>query len=432
MITLRSRLTFALSILLAVDTVCGVRALWLSQSQMVVKGDFAQVNGIRNGLFSVDVWKAHIRDIVADHVVHLKFTARQEAELQAQLETLLRTLIVQADDAMRRSRPTIKGKIGKIAYETLFDVHEFDKHVPEMARAVLQEAQRPANLAKLKEVALTQLDRYVKETRDSQSRDAAVQSILARYGASTRDEFKARAQGLIEMYRTRLQALVVIMIASFGLLLGLWWKFRAEAERHAVFFGFATASAFAILVTSLALPMIDVDARIENVDFVLLGQHLQFGDQVLYYRSKSIMQVVTTLVESGRFDSVLVGILLLAFSVIFPVLKLISSLVIVLGSVRWRAHKAVQFFAYHSGKWSMADVMVVAIFMAYSGFNGILNDRMRVLNAVAASSQMIATNQTTLQPGFILFVGFVLVGLMLSEILKRISPEREGRKDGDV
>jgi len=431
MITLRSRLTFALSILLAVDTVCGLRALWLSQRQMVVKGDFAQVSGIRNGLFSVDVWKAHIRDIVADHVVHLKFTAKQEAELQAQLERLLRTLIVQADDAMRRSRPTIKGKIGKIAYETLFDVHEFEKHVPEMARAVLQEAQKPANLAKLKEVALAQLDRYVKETRDSQSRDAAVQSILARYGASTRDEFKARAQGLIEMYRTRLQALVVIMIASFGLLLGLWWKFRAEAKSHAVFFGFATASAFAILVTSLALPMIDVDARIENVDFVLLGQHLQFGDQVLYYRSKSIMQVVTTLVESARFDSVLVGILLLAFSVIFPVFKLISSLVIVLGSVRWR-HKAVQFFAYHSGKWSMADVMVVAIFMAYSGFNGILNDRMRVLNAVAASSQMIATNQTTLQPGFILFVGFVLAGLVLSEILKRISPEREGRRDGNV
>ena len=431
MITLRSRLTFALSILLAVDTVCGLRALWLSQRQMVVKGDFAQVSGIRNGLFSVDVWKAHIRDIVADHLVHLKFTAKQEAELQAQLETLLRTLIVQADDAMRRSRPTIKGKIGKIAYETLFDVHEFEKHVPEMARAVLQEAQKPANLAKLKEVALAQLDRYVKETRDSQSRDAAVQSILARYGASTRDEFKARAQGLIEMYRTRLQALVVIMIASFGLLLGLWWKFRAEAKSHAVFFGFATASAFAILVTSLALPMIDVDARIENVDFVLLGQHLQFGDQVLYYRSKSIMQVVTTLVESARFDSVLVGILLLAFSVIFPVFKLISSLVIVLGSVRWR-HKAVQFFAYHSGKWSMADVMVVAIFMAYSGFNGILNDRMRVLNAVAASSQMIATNQTTLQPGFILFVGFVLAGLVLSEILKRISPEREGRRDGNV
>ena len=32
-----------------------------------------------------------------------------------------------------------------------------------------------------------------------------------------------------------------------------------------------------------------------------------------------------------------------------------------------KKNKLIQFFAFKSGKWSMADVMVVAIFMAYIG-----------------------------------------------------------------
>ena len=35
----------------------------------------------------------------------------------------------------------------------------------------------------------------------------------------------------------------------------------------------------------------------------------------------------------------------------------------------------VRFFVLKSGKWSMADVMVVAIFMAYIGFNGIITSQ---------------------------------------------------------
>jgi hypothetical protein len=423
MIATRSRLIFALSLLLAVDVACGARALWLAKEQRVVKGELAQVNSIRNGLFSVDVWKTHVRAIVAEHVMHLQLTTKEEADLQTHLETLLRTMIAEADTAMRRVQPTLKGKVRKIAYETLIDVQALDKHVPEMARAILREAQKPANLAKLKEAALAQLNRYVKETRDSESRSATVERALAKYGASTRDEFKARAQGLIESYQSRLRALIALMLASFVAILGLWWSLRRRGEHHAVFFAFATSITFVILGTSLALPMIDVDARIQDVDFVLLREHIQFSDQVLYYRSKSVLQVVTTLVESAKGDAIFVGILLLVFSVLFPVVKLVSSVVVLLGEARWRKHKVVQFFAFQSGKWSMADVMVVAMFMAYSGFNGILNDRMKALNVAAESWQMIATNQTTLQPGFALFVGFVLAGLALSEILKRISPQ---------
>ena len=37
-----------------------------------------------------------------------------------------------------------------------------------------------------------------------------------------------------------------------------------------------------------------------------------------------------------------------------------------------RENPVIRFFVLKLGKWSMADVMVVAIFMAYVGFNGMI------------------------------------------------------------
>ena len=69
----------------------------------------------------------------------------------------------------------------------------------------------------------------------------------------------------------------------------------------------------------------------------------------------------------------------------------------------------------------MADVKVVAIFMAYIGFKGILDTQLASLNLKTDSLASISTNETTLQPGFILFVAFVLFGLILSVILQKIT-----------
>ena len=66
--------------------------------------------------------------------------------------------------------------------------------------------------------------------------------------------------------------------------------------------------------------------------------------------------------------------------------------------------------------------MVVAIFMAYIGFNGVLNGQLKSLNFRSQTIGVIATNQTALQAGFALFLAFVLFGLALSVILKKIVP----------
>ena len=77
----------------------------------------------------------------------------------------------------------------------------------------------------------------------------------------------------------------------------------------------------------------------------------------------------------------------------------------------------------------MADVNVVAIFMAYIGFKGILDSQLTNLNMKTDSLASISTNETTLQPGFILFLAFVLFGLVLSVILQKITTLNSSKQD---
>ena len=67
----------------------------------------------------------------------------------------------------------------------------------------------------------------------------------------------------------------------------------------------------------------------------------------------------------------------------------------------------------------MADVLVVAIFMAYIGFNGIVGSQMDSLSQSAETVEIFTTNGTKLLGGFYLFLSFVVSSLLLSEILTR-------------
>ena len=205
----------------------------------------------------------------------------------------------------------------------------------------------------------------------------------------------------------------------------LWYLIRKSKVLQTPMFTLSVLLALLFLLGGLAVPMIEIDARISEIDFILIGKSIQFHDQVLFYQSKSIIDVVKILIETGKADSVFVGLLILIFSIVFPIAKLLATKIHLLGSGRWRDSKVIKFFAFKSGKWSMADVMVIAIFMAYIGFKGILDNQVVNMNTNMNNKYVasIATNQTSLQPGFILFISFVLFGLVLSVILKKISPE---------
>ena len=119
----------------------------------------------------------------------------------------------------------------------------------------------------------------------------------------------------------------------------------------------------------------------------------------------------------------IVGFLVLLFSVIFPVAKLISSLLLVFKR-KLQRNKIIQFLVFKSGKWSMADVMVVAIFMSYIGFAGIITSQLNQLENITYSIKILTTNESELQYGFYFFLGFVILSLFISQTIQKMFEEK--------
>ncbi len=95
---------------------------------------------------------------------------------------------------------------------------------------------------------------------------------------------------------------------------------------------------------------------------IKVGTVLPFiGSLELYEATQSIVQTIENLFFNQNH---LVAWLILIFSVVIPILKVVILLMVLLfKNNRWR--EPLFKFVSVIGKWSMADVFVVSIFMAY-------------------------------------------------------------------
>jgi hypothetical protein len=125
-----------------------------------------------------------------------------------------------------------------------------------------------------------------------------------------------------------------------------------------------------------------------------------------------------------------VGVLVITFSIFFPLSKIVSSFAYYFDFRHARENPVIRFFVLKSGKWAMADVMIVAIFMAYIGFNGIISSQFGQFSSAAQDLVILTTNGTSLQPGFYLFLTYTLLALFLSGLLSRAprAPERSSEE----
>jgi len=125
------------------------------------------------------------------------------------------------------------------------------------------------------------------------------------------------------------------------------------------------------------------------------------GRMYYLYQNKSILDLIKLLYTGGNF---LVAILLIFFSIVFPLIKLFSSIIIFLNPHNKSAKKFVPIVVY-MGKWSMPDVFVVSIFLAYFSTTN--------MNAGVdtASATLIGTY---------FFLSFVVLSILSGFILKKV------------
>jgi hypothetical protein len=417
----RSLLVVFGGILLAISIWSGIQVNNFSEERAEIKKDYSVLNNITYGLLSVNAWRDHMVRVVTNRIDDFEFTPEQEKALKYEVSQVLHAVINKADSLVDRKQKSLGGKLKKFAVKTLIKEEKIHAKVPEFAQTIVDELKKPKNKEKIKFLAQSKLEEFGTITYDSANDVNRSENILAKYEVSDVPSFNSNSAILLDGLQQRAYFFTYVVLGIMILFLVMWWILRNQKQLHTLLFILSVLLTFVVLFVGLTSPMIEIDARIKEMSFLLIGEKISFHDQVIFFQSKSIVDVVRILMETGKYDSVIVGALILIFSIVFPIGKLLATKLYLLGNEKWRNNKLIRFFAFKSGKWSMADVNVVAIFMAYIGFKGILDSQLSTLNMKTESLASISTNETSLQPGFILFLAFVLFSLILSVILKRIT-----------
>jgi hypothetical protein len=382
------------------------------------KNDYAELNHVKYGLFSVAEWKRQITVILAEEISKLYLSGTNERELQKHVELQLKTLIDNVDKKIREANSGTAGGWVKQSFINIFvSLEDIKKGIPEYAAAAIHEVTKSKTTGQIKAALTKQLERYVDQTFDTQD-TVQMKRILLRTGttdiASARvklNEAIATEQRLI----SREAVLLIVLSAILFALSGFTGQPLAPSR-----YLLLVMSLIMLLLAGVTTPMIDLEAKISQLSFVLIGYPIHFENQVLYFQSKSILDVFWIMITHQDLQMKFVGCLLVTFSVVFPLLKIVSSLGYYFNYRQARENPLVNFFVHKSGKWSMADVMVIAIFMAYIGFNGIIASQFGQLSAAGKDLVILTTNGTSLQPGFFLFLTYTVLALFLSGFLARV------------
>ena len=134
--------------------------------------------------------------------------------------------------------------------------------------------------------------------------------------------------------------------------------------------------ALACLIIGVITPMLEISAYSTNLTIPLkfsvpfIGE-VDIPDKVFegrmyyYFQSKSVIDLINVLLESKNY---VVAVSIFGFSVLVPFIKLTLSVLLLL-SRPFRESGLVKKTVGRIGKWSMADVFVVATFLSYLSFS---------------------------------------------------------------
>ena len=182
--------------------------------------------------------------------------------------------------------------------------------------------------------------------------------------------------------------------------------------------------AYALLFPGLTQPMLSVSGTVEKAELVEVGKALiKDSPNTPALVNNLVDMVVDSLDVSGSINAfdktrsiigtaqelyfnnhLLVAILIVLFSVIVPLVKALILLSLLLPVSR-KAKNGLLWVSNSISKWSMADVFVIAIFIAFLAGNGL------------QQSGGLVDFQASLGQGFWFFLGYCTVSILGTQFL---------------
>ena len=170
---------------------------------------------------------------------------------------------------------------------------------------------------------------------------------------------------------------------------------------------------FALLIPGITLPIYSVEIT-TRVEAAIIPDPV---DVTVYQQTRSIL---STIRELWLSEDYLVSFLILAFSIIVPVTKgsmLLASIFVVGETLK----KWLVLLVDLIGKWSMADVFVVGVLLAFLATRDQVQENVFSVPILLTQVEIgMETHLTsTLGPGFYYFLGYCLFSVFWTQVLKR-------------
>ncbi|MFT4576073.1 MAG: hypothetical protein ACI9SI_000991 [Polaribacter sp.] len=405
-----------LSLLLLVSIFASFKMYKSEQLQQQHKNDLIELSSIEYGLLNVDKWENLLADVIATKLDGFNDEGMDNDVLKKNVGALLKELIDNYEKSIQKKNSgELFGAMKNSLYASAFD--GIRKDIPMLTDKVMVFLDIKNNTEGIKEFIVILLKEYTEGTFE-RTDYSKIDAIVKKYeGETSSDTVTLLQQKLQEQNETNQPYKTILAIAFLGFICVFFFLKNVSKTDYLLGITFS----FLLLFLGITLPMIEIDARISEMSFSFLNETISFKDQVLFYKSKSIYEVVTLMMSQQKVDIIVVGGLIFLFSVLFPITKLISSILYILNK-KLKESKLIQFFMFKTGKWSMADVFVIAIIMAFIGFEGIVTDQLSQLKNVSESVDILTTNNSSMLFGFFSFTAFVIVSIAISH---RIHKEKD-------
>jgi len=396
------------------------------QEKNVLLYDAAEIKKVNYGIFNLQLWKDQVLDIFTDRISEFKISPAAYVTLEKQVDIFIKQLF---DDYIMSGKlvDEIAGnleqnsKIPKLFITTIKDNVkdqmknlDLSSQIPGITKQISKEIRKSEpELRKIMQDELMKLVMEEEETKYVERRTV----IYQKYGHDTLEDTLGTIQERLERLMLQGKQLILwVIIILAGILLLLLVFYRIIAFRE-IALGFTLVSVV-LLFLGVTLPTIDLDARLNSFSISLAGANIRFDEQVLYFESKSILGVTKTLWDGGGIDLKIVSGMIFLFSIAFPLLKLILSS-LYLYWTQAEESKFIQGVIFYLGKWSMADVFVIAMFMSYIGFYGLVTSQLGSIGANQTGYAVETLNYTKLGPGALFFTAYVIISITTSIMIKR-------------
>jgi len=401
--------------------------------------DYAEINMVNYELFNMQLWKEKALDIIKKEIKSYNFTEETYVALDDQIKGYLRAMhkiyfeqgelsgVILTEVKRNGNLNPFILKMVESQVPDLIKGLDLTPQIPVLSKQIVAEIK--SNEPLIKQYLQAELLRLVIDDETAIYRDRR-EALYAKYDKQNListdqylNEEVVRLDNVID-HEILIFCLIMLVVIIGAVILG-------KAAGFNWMIGALTVGSIFLLILGVSMPMIDIDARLNSFAFNLLGQPIEFEEQVIYYQSKSIVEVTKTLWQGGSWDLKLVGVLVLMFSIVFPFFKLIlSGLYIITDKIRNSGFAKGVIF--HLGKWSMADVFVVAIFMAYIGFYGIISAQLNGISRNEGGFAVETINYSRLAPGAFFFTAYTILSICISILINREDKKNNGHNTSVV